>query len=50
LGLGALVNQLDPAMIHVNDFWWVSHTVRAIASRRSNPSLLLPVLHPLCIT
>ncbi len=24
-------------MIHVNDIWWVPHTVRAIASRRSNP-------------
>ncbi len=35
--LGALVNQLDPAMIHVNDIWWVPHTVRAIASRTSNP-------------
>ena len=35
--LGALVDQLDPAMIHVNDIWWVPHTVRAIASRRSNP-------------
>ena len=35
--LGTLVDQLDPAMIHVNDFWWVPHTVRAIASRRSNP-------------
>jgi glycosyltransferase involved in cell wall biosynthesis len=31
------VDQLDPAMIHVNDIWWVPHTVRAIASRRSNP-------------
>jgi glycosyltransferase involved in cell wall biosynthesis len=37
LHLGALVNQLDPAMIHVNDFWWVPHTVSAISSRRSNP-------------
>jgi glycosyltransferase involved in cell wall biosynthesis len=35
--LEALVNQLDPAMIHVNDIWWVPHTVRAIANRRSNP-------------
>jgi len=35
--LGALVDQLDPAMIHVNDIWWVPHTVMAIASRRSNP-------------
>jgi glycosyltransferase involved in cell wall biosynthesis len=35
--LEALVNQLDPAMIHVNDIWWVPHTVRAIASRTSNP-------------
>ena len=29
--LEALVNQLDPAMIHVNDIWWVPHTVRAVA-------------------
>jgi glycosyltransferase involved in cell wall biosynthesis len=35
--LEALVNQLDPAMIHVNDIWWVPHTVRALASRMSNP-------------
>jgi glycosyltransferase involved in cell wall biosynthesis len=35
--LEALVNQLDPAMIHVNDIWWVPHTVKAIASRMSNP-------------
>ncbi|MDE3219585.1 MAG: glycosyltransferase family 4 protein [Nitrospirota bacterium] len=28
---GALVDQLDPAMIHVNDIWWVPHTVRAVA-------------------
>lgn len=28
--LGALVGQLDPAMIHVNDIWWVPHTVRAV--------------------
>jgi glycosyltransferase involved in cell wall biosynthesis len=35
--LEALVNRLDPAMIHVNDIWWVPHTMRAIASRTSNP-------------
>jgi glycosyltransferase involved in cell wall biosynthesis len=35
--LEALVNRLDPAMIHVNDIWWVPHTVRAIASRTSKP-------------
>ena len=35
--LGSLVDQLDPAMIHVNDIWWVPHTVRAIARRTSNP-------------
>jgi glycosyltransferase involved in cell wall biosynthesis len=29
--LEALVNQLDPAMIHVNDIWWVPHTVRVVA-------------------
>ncbi|TKB34538.1 MAG: glycosyltransferase [Nitrospira sp.] len=28
--LSALVAQLDPAMIHVNDIWWVPHTVRAV--------------------
>ena len=35
--LGALVDQLDPAMIHVNDIWWVPHTVKAVARRTSNP-------------
>ena len=35
--LKALVNRLDPAMIHVNDIWWVPHTVRAVASYTSNP-------------
>ena len=35
--LGAFVEQLDPAMIHVNDIWWVPHTVSAIASHTSNP-------------
>ena len=35
--LGALINQLAPAMIHVNDIWWVPHTVSAVASRASNP-------------
>jgi glycosyltransferase involved in cell wall biosynthesis len=35
--LEALVDQLDPAMIHVNDIWWVPHTVKAVASRISNP-------------
>jgi glycosyltransferase involved in cell wall biosynthesis len=35
--LGALADQLNPAMIHVNDIWWVPHTVRAVASRTSNP-------------
>src|SRR5262249_48991634 len=35
--LGAFVEQLEPAMIHVNDIWWVPHTVRAIASHTSNP-------------
>ena len=34
---GALVDQLNPAMIHVNDIWWVPHTVRAIASCTVNP-------------
>jgi glycosyltransferase involved in cell wall biosynthesis len=29
--LGLLVNQLDPAVIHVNDIWWVPHTIRAVA-------------------
>lgn len=35
--LGVLIDQLNPAMIHVNDIWWVPHTVKAMASRRSNP-------------
>jgi len=35
--LGALVRQLDPAMIHVNDIWWVPHTVSAMASHTSHP-------------
>ena len=35
--LEALMNQLDPALIHVNDIWWVPHTVRALARRKSNP-------------
>ena len=39
--LGALVDQLDPAMIHVNDIWWVPHTVRAAGSRKPNP---LPIV------
>ena len=34
--LGALVNQLAPAMIHVNDIWWVPHSVSAIASSTGN--------------
>ena len=29
-GLEVLVHQLDPGMIHVNDIWWVPHTVRAV--------------------
>jgi glycosyltransferase involved in cell wall biosynthesis len=35
--LGAFVRQLDPAMMHVNDIWWVPHTVSAIRSHTSNP-------------
>lgn len=35
--LSALVDQLAPAMIHVNDIWWVPHTVSAVASRASTP-------------
>jgi glycosyltransferase involved in cell wall biosynthesis len=35
--LEALVNRLDPALIHVNDIWWVPHTVRAIVNRTSHP-------------
>jgi glycosyltransferase involved in cell wall biosynthesis len=35
--LKALVNQLDPAMIHVNDYWWAPHAVKAIEIRPSNP-------------
>ena len=33
--LGALVGHLEPAMIHVNDIWWVPHTLRAV---RYNPT------------
>jgi glycosyltransferase involved in cell wall biosynthesis len=35
--LSALVAQLDPAMVHVNDIWWVPHTLRAVAGCRSTP-------------
>ncbi len=28
--LGILIGQLNPAMIHVNDIWWVPHTLRAV--------------------
>ena len=31
------MDQLDPAMIHVNDYWWAPHAVNAIESRPSNP-------------
>ncbi|MEP6960308.1 MAG: glycosyltransferase family 4 protein [Nitrospirota bacterium] len=34
--LSTLVDQLDPAMVHVNDIWWVPHTVKAVASGKSN--------------
>jgi len=34
--LGAFIKQLDPAMIHVNDIWWVPHTVSAIANHTSH--------------
>jgi glycosyltransferase involved in cell wall biosynthesis len=34
LRLGTLVDQIDPAMIHVNDIWWVPHTLQAVANRR----------------
>lgn len=40
--LGALVGQLDPAMIHVNDIWWVPHALRAV---RYNPTSLPIVAH-----
>lgn len=33
--LEVLVHQLDPAMIHVNDIWWVPHTLRAVAGCHS---------------
>ena len=35
--LGILVHQLNPAMIHVNDIWWVPHTLRAVAGCCSTP-------------
>jgi glycosyltransferase involved in cell wall biosynthesis len=34
--LEAVVNHIDPALIHVNDIWWVPHTVKAIGGRRSH--------------
>lgn len=40
--LGALVGQLKPAMIHVNDIWWVPHTLRAV---RYNSTSLPVVAH-----
>ncbi|MCX5722242.1 MAG: glycosyltransferase family 4 protein [Nitrospirae bacterium] len=40
--LGTLVGQLKPAMIHVNDIWWVPHTLRAV---RYNPTSLPIVAH-----
>ena len=30
------MNHIDPALIHVNDIWWVPHTVKAIGGRRSH--------------
>ena len=33
--LSTLVDQIDPALIHVNDIWWVPHTVKAVAGHRS---------------
>ncbi|THJ21608.1 MAG: glycosyltransferase family 4 protein [Nitrospira sp. CG24E] len=35
--LNAIVDQINPAMIHVNDIWWVPHTLQAVASRKQNP-------------
>jgi len=35
--LGALMDQLDPVLTHINDIWWVPQTVEAVASRPSNP-------------
>ena len=40
--LGILVGQLKPAMIHVNDIWWVPHTLRAV---RYNPTSVPVVAH-----
>ena len=28
------MNHIDPALITVNDIWWVPHTVKAIPGRR----------------
>ena len=39
--LSALVAQLEPAMIHVNDIWWVPHSLRAVAGCRAIP---LPIV------
>ncbi|MBP0125078.1 MAG: glycosyltransferase family 4 protein [Nitrospira sp.] len=40
--LGALVGQLTPAMIHVNDIWWVPHTLSVV---RYNATSLPIVAH-----
>ena len=40
--LGGLVGQLTPAMIHVNDIWWVPHTLSAV---RYNATSLPIVAH-----
>src|SRR5262245_18587941 len=30
--LRTLLQQVRPALIHVNDIWWVPHTIRAVRS------------------
>jgi glycosyltransferase involved in cell wall biosynthesis len=32
--LRALLKQLNPALVHVNDIWWVPHTIRALGDER----------------
>lgn len=37
------MHQLDPAMIHVNDIWWVPHTVRAVRGLSKSLSIVAHV-------
>jgi glycosyltransferase involved in cell wall biosynthesis len=33
--LRALLKQLEPALVHVNDIWWVPHAIRALGDERT---------------